>query len=274
MGARIDGVDLETIDDACFSELTDALYHHKMVFFRDQTLSLEGQERLTRRFGEFGVDAYTAGVDGHPNVQRVLKQADERSPLIFGGSWHTDSPFLERPPAVSLLYAVDVPPYGGDTLWANSALAYATLSPLLQSMLAPLRVRMSGRRVMEALERIAGGRGEIGIASMDVAIDGRTLVDGTSHPLVRTHPVTGEKSLYVDETYAVGIDGLSDYESGPLLAWLCAHVTQPVFQCRLRWTQGTFAMWDNRTTIHHAFNDHDGYRREMLRTIAEGEIPV
>lgn len=102
----------------------------------------------------------------------------------------------------------------------------------------------------------------------------QALIDDAFHPLIRTHPITGERGLYVDETYAVGIAGMSDSEASPLLAFLCAHVTQPLFQCRLRWEPRTLALWDDRTCLHHAFNDHDGFRREMLRTIVAGEIPA
>ena len=274
MGAEILGVNLATVDAATFAEITDALYHHKMIFFRDQKLRLVDQENLTARFGEFGTDAYTPGIPDHPNIQRVLKQADERAPLIFGGSWHTDSPFLARPPAISMLYGIDIPPYGGDTLWANTVQALAALGETMQVMLRPLRVHMSGRDVFAALRRHATADDTVRITSMDVALREQDLIDGAFHPLIRTHPVTGDQSLYVDETYAVGIEGMSDYEAAPLLAFLCAHVTRPLFQCRLRWEPRTVALWDNRTCLHHAFNDHDGFRREMLRTIVAGEIPV
>lgn len=273
MGAEISGIDLAHLDEPAFRELTHALYRHKMIFVRDQDLGFADQENLTARFGDFGTDAYTAGIPGHPHIQRVLKEADERAPLIFGGSWHTDSPFLARPPAISILYGVDIPPYGGDTLWSNTVQALAALSDTLQSMLAPLRVHMSGRNVIAALRQHAATTTPA-LASMAVDVREQTLVEGAHHPLVRTHPVTGERSLYVDETYAVGIAGMSDYEAAPLLAFLCAHVTQPLFQCRLRWEPRTVALWDNRSCLHHAFNDHDGFRREMLRTIVAGEIPA
>lgn len=116
MGAAILGVDLAHMDEATFADLTHALYCHKMIFLRNQDLSFADQENLTARFGDFGTDAYTAGIPGHPHIQRVLKRADERTPLIFGGSWHTDSPFLTRPSAISILYGIDIPPYGGHTL--------------------------------------------------------------------------------------------------------------------------------------------------------------
>jgi taurine dioxygenase len=274
MGAEIRGVDLRELDDAQFSELEDALYHHKMLYLRDQKLAYSDQEELTLRFGSFGVDAYTAGIDGHPHLQRVIKQAEESAPMIFGGNWHTDSPFLERPPALSLLYGVDIPPYGGDTWWANTQLAYESLSPAMRQILQPLQVMMSARKVLAGLRKHSPDGGGVKVTSMDIDVKERTLIEGALHPMIRTHPATGDKSLYIDPTYTVGIEGLSAYEAGPLVDFLCAHITQPIFCCRLRWEPGTFAMWDNRGCIHHAFNDHDGFRREMLRTIVEGEVPV
>jgi len=272
MGAEILDVDITQLGAATFVVLTDALYRHKMIFLRDQQLDFADQENLTTRFGAFGTDAYTAGIPGHPHIQRVLKRADERAPLIFGGSWHTDSPFLARPPAISVLYGVDIPPYGGDTLWTNTVQALAALSDTMHAMLRPLRVHMSGRNVVAALRQHAA-TGARARASMEVELAEQVMIDGAYHPLIRTHPVTGERSLYVDETYAVGIEGMSDYEATPLLAFLCAHVTEPLFRCRLRWEPRTLALWDNRVCLHHAFNDHDGFRREMLRTIVAGEIP-
>lgn len=272
MGAEILGVDLAHMDAATFAELSHALYRHKMIFLRDQNLGFSEQENLTARFGDFGTDAYTAGIPGHPHIQRVLKRADERAPVIFGGSWHTDSPFLTRPPAITIAYAVDIPPVGGDTLWTNTVQALAALSDTLQTMLRALRVHMSGRNVFAALRRHAA-TDTPALASMAVDLHEQALIEGAFHPLIRTHPITGERSLYVDTTYAVGIAGMSDYEAAPLLAFLAAHVTQPQFQCRLRWQPRTVALWDNRTCLHHAFNDYDGFRRELLRTLVAGEIP-
>jgi taurine dioxygenase len=178
------------------------------------------------------------------------------------------------------LYGVDIPPFGGDTLWANSALAYALLSDTWKTMIAPLAVRMSMRDVLTTvrsvmkpddspLGRLAASR-EAG--PPDEALQRK--VAGSAHPLVRTHPVTGEKALYCDQTYAVGIEGMTDAEAEPLLRFLGEHVTQPALTCRLRWAPKTLTLWDNRLCVHQAFNDHDGYRREMYRTTIAGEVPV
>jgi len=179
-----------------------------------------------------------------------------------------------------MLYAVEVPPYGGDTIWANSVLAYETLSDTMKAILAPLRVRMSMRRVVETaqahqapdatpLGRVAATRG---LTELPEPIAKK--VEGRTHPLVRTHPVTGEKALYLDKTYTAGIEGLTPAEAEPLIGFLVEHLTQPAFTCRLRWAPGTYVCWDNRICVHQAFNDYQGFLRELYRTTIAGEIPA
>lgn len=283
MGAKISGVDLSDLTDAQFEDIADALYRHKMIYFRDQRISHSDQEAFTLRFGAFGTDAYTKGLPDHPNIQPVIKQAETRVKMIFGEGWHTDSPFLARPPAISMLYGVDIPPYGGDTIWANTELAYDYLSDTMKTMLAPLRVHMSAIWVIGMIDRTNAEKGEptpeagsqqTKIGGMEIDIERQSMIAGSYHPLVRTHPVTGRKSLYVEATYAQGIEGMSDEESRPLLDFIRSHITQASFTCRLHWEKNSFVVWDNRSCLHHAFNDHDGYRREMYRTTVQGEVPV
>jgi taurine dioxygenase len=202
-------------------------------------------------------------------VQPVIKEADARSKAIFGGSWHTDSAFLERPPSISTLYSVEIPPYGGDTAWANTVLAYRMLSPTMQKLLAPLQVHMSAEVNFLTQYRMTGAA--IPFSSEDARDQ---AFSGSYHPLVRTHPESGEKGLYVDESYAVGIKGLTSAESRPLLAFLAAHITQHAFTCRLKWEPQMLVLWDNRVCLHHASNDYDGFRREMYRTTVQGEVPA
>ena len=273
MGAEIKDVQVSALTDESFAEISDALYRHKMVYFRDQNISHTDQENFTRRFGEFGLDAYTEGVKGHPDIQSVLKEADARTHMIFGGSWHTDSPFLERPPAITMLRAVEIPPFGGDTMWANSALAYNFLSEKMKDVLSGLKVHMSAENVLSEVQKHAQERDPGKLGSMDIKVNVNSMVEGNFHPIVRTHPVTGEKALYVEESYSMGIEGMSEYEAAPLLNFLREHITQPAFTCRLRWQKDTLVLWDNRICLHHAFNDHDGYRREMYRTTVLGEVP-
>jgi alpha-ketoglutarate-dependent taurine dioxygenase len=269
MGAELVGIDVRTASDEAMDELQDALFHHKMVFVRNQPLTHADHESFTRRLGEFGTDAYTKGVDGHPDVQPVIKEAATRSKAIFGGSWHTDSAFLQQPPSISTLYSVEIPPFGGDTAWANCVLAYRMLSPAMQKMLEPLRVHMSATVNYATQVQLNGKAVPF---SSGTAQD--QAFEGAFHPLVRTHPVSGEKSLYVDESYAVGIEGMTSAEARPLISFLAAHITQHAFTCRLRWEPGMLVLWDNRICLHHASNDYDGFRRELYRTTVQGEVPA
>lgn len=268
LGAEIQGVKLAAMSDAAFAEFREAFWHHKMLFVRDQHLTHAEHEAFAARFGPFSIDAYTAGVAGHRNVQPVIKEADHVSKALFGSGWHTDSPFLEHPPALTILRSVEVPPFGGDTVWANCALAFRMLSPTMQAVLRPLKVRMSAESNSYTQEKLSGKALSFSSAENRVA-----AFEGTAHPLVHTHPMTGEESLYVDEIYATGIDGMTEAESRPLLDFLCRHITQHGFTCRLRWEPGMVVLWDNRATLHLAANDYDGHRREMYRTTIASDGP-
>lgn len=279
MGAEIRGVDVANLGDDAFAEIQHALFRHKMIFLRDQRIGHAEHASFTRRFGPFADDAYTTGVPGHPEVQPVIKHADDKSAMVFGSGWHTDSPFLAQPPAISTLRAVQVPPFGGDTMFANSALAWRMLSPAMQGLLGGLRVHFSMRDVLASAQRnVQLSDTPIGrlaatreLAKLPAPLAAK--VRGSTHPLLRTHPATGEKSLYVDAIYAIGIEGLEEAEAAPLLRFLVEHITQPAFTCRLRWETGTLTLWDNRLCVHQAFNDYGGHEREMYRTTIAGEKP-
>jgi len=275
MGAQIKGVDLKDISDESFAEIEDALYRHKLIFFRNQEISFEDHEKLTLRFGQFGTDAYTKGVTGHENIQPVIKEANTKTKMVFGSGWHTDSAFLKHPPSITLNYGKDMPPYGGDTMFANSVLAYNSLSNSMKEMLDPLKVWMSGQRVVEAMfAEKAAAEGKIStLGNMDLDVDTQRNVKGAYHPLIRTHPISLEKSIFVDRTYACGIEGFTKEESAPILDYLGKFTTQESFTCRLKWESKTFIMWDNRICMHQAFNDYEGFRREMYRTTVLGERP-
>lgn len=280
MGAEIRGVDLSRLTDEQFAEIEAALFRHKMVFFRKQRMTHADHEAFSLRFGPFAEDAYTSGVPGHRNVHPLIKEADDRSKAIFGGGWHTDSPFLAEPPSITSLRSVEIPPYGGDTIWCNSALAYVALSPAYRRMIDGLRVQFSMKRVLRNAQEEAELRdnpiGRLGATRSlaELPEDIQRKLRGNLHPLVRTHPRTGEKALYVDAAYACGIEGMSDEEAEPILDFLVEHVTQPAFTCRLRWETDMMVMWDNRLTVHQAFNDYFGYRRELYRVTVAGEKPV
>lgn len=281
MGAEIRDVQISHLTDEQFVEIEDALYRHKMIYLRDQNMNHADQEAFTLRFGDFGIDAYTTGTEGHRNVQPVVKEADTRTQMIFGSGWHTDSPFMEAPPSISMLFGADIPPYGGDTIWCNTVLAYQYLSDTMKQVIAPLKVHMSAAFVVGQLNEMnrsqqsEGGKAEPKkFGDMELDVNSKAMVDGWYHPMVRTHPKSGEKALYVDHTYSHGIEGMTDAEAQALLAFLKDHVSQPAFSCRLRWAPKTFTVWDNRICIHQAFNDHDGFRREMYRTTVMGEVPI
>ena len=279
MGAEIRGVDVGGVSDAQFAEIQDALFRHKMIFFRNQEITHAHHSAFSVRFGPFAEDAYTQGVPGYREVQPIIKEADDKSAMVFGSGWHTDSPFLPQPPAISTLYAIEIPPYGGDTIWANAALAYRMLSDGMRALVDRLKVHMSMRDVLKFAQENSEvrespiGRLAATRAAGQLPDELASKVKGSLHPLVRTHPVTGERALYCDSSYAIGIESLRDEEAAPLLRFLAQHITQPAFTCRLRWEPKTLTLWDNRLCVHQAFNDYDGYRREMYRTTIAGEVP-
>jgi len=280
MGAEIRGVDAARMTDAQFAEVRHALFRHKMIFLRNQKLTHGDHERFSLRFGPFAEDAYTQGTPGHRNVHPLIKEADDASRMVFGEGWHTDSPFLPEPPAITILHSVEVPPFGGDTTWANSALAYTMLSETYRRVIGPLKVHFSLRDVLKsAQDAVEIGDSPIGRLAAtreadQLPEDLLRKIKGNCHPIVRTHPVSGEKALYVDPSYGIGIEGMLPEESAPILHYLSEHLTQQAFTCRLRWEPDMLALWDNRLCVHQAYNDYQGHRREMYRTTIQGEKPV
>jgi taurine dioxygenase len=280
MGAEICGVDAAQVTGEQFQELRLALFRHKMIYLRQQKLTHGEHEAFSLRFGPFAEDAYTQGVPGHRDVHPLIKQADDRSRMVFGEGWHTDSPFLAQPPSITILYSIEIPPFGGDTTWANSALAYAMLSATYRRLIEGLKVHFSMRDVLKSVHD-AVEIGDSPIGRLAATRDAERLSDdllrkirGNTHPMVRTHPVTGEKALYVDPSYGIGIEGMLAEESAPILRFLTEHLTQPAFTCRLRWEPNMLTLWDNRLCVHQAYNDYQGYRRELYRTTVSGETPA
>ncbi len=280
MGAEIRGVDLNTLTEAQFDEIERCLFRHRMIFLRGQKIGHAAHHAFSRRFGPFAEDAYTDGMPGFREVQPLVKEADDRSAHVFGSGWHTDSPFLPQPPAITILRSVQVPPWGGDTMWADAGLALRTLGPATRRMIQDLKVRFSMREVLASARRNAELRdnpvGKL-VATRDLEALPASLqrkVEGAVHPLVRTHARTREQSLYIDPSYAIGIEGMRDNEAAPLMRMLTDHLTQPAFTCRLRWEPDMLVLWDNRLCVHQAFNDYAGQRREMYRTTVAGETPA
>jgi alpha-ketoglutarate-dependent taurine dioxygenase len=280
MGAEIVGLDLKSITAAQAADVRAALYRHKMIFFRGQKLTHAQHEAFSRHIGPFAEDAYTQGVPGHKDVHPLIKEADDTSKMVFGEGWHTDSPFLPEPPSVTILRSIQVPPYGGDTQWANAALAYACLSDTYRRMIADFRVHFSMRDVLTSAQNNVEDRdnpiGKLAAtrSAAQYSEDLQRKIRGNFHPMVRTHPVTGEKSLYIDTAYAIGIEGMTPDESAPILDYLGNYLVQHAFTCRLRWEPDMLALWDNRLCVHQAFNDYQGFRRELYRTTVVGEKPA
>ncbi len=280
MGAEVCGAQAASVTDAQFAEIVHALFRHKMIYLRNQKLTHDDHEAFSLRFGPFSEDAYTQGVPGHRNVHPLIKQADDSSRMVFGEGWHTDSPFLPEPPAITTLRSIEIPPIGGDTTWSNSALAYAMLSEAYQRIIQGLKVHFSLRDVLKASQHSVEvsdspmGRLAATRDSARLSDDLARKIKGNVHPIIRTHPVTGEKALYVDPSYGIGIEGMSAEESAPIMRFLSEHLTQPVFGCRLRWEPQMLVLWDNRLCVHQAYNDYAGYRRELYRTTVRGEKPA
>lgn len=268
-GAEILGADLSDGSEEQTERLTHALAEHGVIFIRDQHLSPQQQVEVTRRLGAVLRVPYIGHLAEHPDIIAVLKEADETRISTFGGTWHSDFSFLEEPPSFTLLYALEIPEIGGDTLWASQYAAYDALSDGMKQLLDPLRAIQtawphgtSGPRAGTAVSRsIAMVRNDPG-ADREVA-----------HPVVRVHPVTGRKALFVNPVYTQHFVGMTAPESRPLLEYLFAHASKAEFTCRLHWRVGTLAIWDNRCLLHLAINDYDGRRRLLHRTTVRGQRP-
>jgi taurine dioxygenase len=264
IGAEILGVDIgDDLSDAQFADIARAYADYGVIFFRDQTPTPEQHIAFARRFGAINVNRFFKPVEGYPVIAEVRKEADQRANI--GGSWHTDHSYDETPAMGSMLYALEVPEVGGDTLFASMYRAYETLSQGMKSVLSGLDAVHSSRHVFgdsrKREEPDVGNRlGNPHLATQDAI-----------HPVVITHPVTGRKALYVNPQFTLRFDGWSEEDSRPLLETLYRHASQPEFTCRFSWECGSVALWDNRACWHYALNDYHGQRRLMHRITIEGE---
>jgi taurine dioxygenase len=265
LGAEIGGVDLATdLDRDTVAAIRQAWLEHGVVFFRDQHLDAEEFLAFARSLGELARYPFVPGIDGHPDIIAVMKLPDER--VNFGGIWHSDTAYLDEPPMATMLLAREVPPAGGDTLFANMYAAYEALSPALQALLEPLRAINSS-----ALADVSKTRED---RTRDAGITEEELpLYEASHPVVRTHPETGRKALYVNVAHTARFEGMTEDESRGLLQYLFQHQVRPEFTCRFRWEVGSLALWDNRCVQHNPVNDYHGYRRVMHRITLEGDRP-
>jgi taurine dioxygenase len=264
LGAEVHGVDLAgALDEGAIAEIRQAFLSHLVVFFRDQSLTPEQYLRFARTMGEPSEYPMVRGLDGYPEITEVIKKEDER--VNFGGIWHSDTTYLEYPPMGTMLYARELPPVGGDTLFANMNMAYESLSSGMQRLLDGLTAINTAEKDVAAATRADRIRERPGRAN-DIAMT-------AEHPIVRTHPETGRKSLYVNPGHTVRIGGFSEAESAPILDYLYTQQIRPEFTCRFRWRVGSLAFWDNRAAQHYPLNDYHGYRRAMQRITLAGDRP-
>jgi len=264
LGAEISGVDLaKDLSDDTVAAIRRAWLQHLVIFFRDQDLSPAEFLAFARRFGEPIEYPFVKGLDEFPEIIPVLKLEHER--VNFGGIWHSDTAYLDVPPMASMLVAREVPVAGGDTLFANMYLAYETLSDGMRRLLEPLWGVNSSAKADVTRTREDRLKTD---ARDDV---GKELV--AEHPVVRTHPETGRKALYVNFAHTVRFRGMTEKESAPLLEFLFQHQIRPEFTCRFSWQVGSLALWDNRCAQHNPVNDYHGYRRLMHRITLAGDRP-
>jgi len=269
-GAEISGVDVATADDESVAEIARAINQYCVVTLPDQPLDDVALARFTARLGPFGLEPFVEGEETHPNVIAVIKEADETKRLNFGGNWHSDWSFLETPPSFTLLHARQLPPFGGDTLFANQMLAYETLSSGMQALLRSMQAIHSARRPYGPQSHLASGTH---LRSMKVKTGVEALAE-FAHPVVRLHQESGRNALYVNKVYTLRFADMTEPESAGLLATLCEHSVRAEFIIRVSWRPNMLTIWDNRIVQHLAVNDYDGYRREMHRTSVMGERPI
>jgi taurine dioxygenase len=263
LGAEISGLDLSApLSDETILAVRRAWLDHLVIFFRDQNLSPAQFLALGRRFGEAIEYPFVKGLPEYPEIIPVLKLEHER--VNFGGVWHSDTAYLDVPPMASMLVAREIPPYGGDTLFANMYLAYETLSDGLKAMLEGLLAVNSSAKADASRTREDRMKDSAREVKKDYV---------AAHPVVRRHPETGRRALYVNIAHTVRFDGMTEEESAPLLDYLFRHQTRPEFTCRFRWRAGSIAFWDNRCAQHNAINDYAGHRRLLHRLTLAGDIP-
>jgi taurine dioxygenase len=266
LGAELSGVDLSgKLSDETIAQIRQAFVEHQVIFFRDQELTPAQQAAFGARFGPLNIHPYVAGMAGQPEVMEIIKEPSDK--INFGGGWHSDMSFLETPAIGSILYAVELPEWGGDTLFASQAAAFEALSPGLQATLEGLNGVHSASREYSAQGHSAQKRGAMQVAEAD------GYVGEYVHPMVLVHPETGRKALYVNPAFTLRIEGWKTRESKALLDYLFDHCRYEAFTTRFQWAKGSVAFWDNRSVWHFALNDYPGQRRHMRRVTVD-PLPV
>ena len=266
--AEISGINLASLSDGDLAELRAVMCAHEVVVVRGQTLEPAQQSAFSARLGPFGEVPFIATMDEFPEVIRVVKEADEGAAFNFGGAWHSDFSFQNEPPSFTILSAVDVPPWGGDTCFASMTAAWNALHEPMQIRLRALNAVHPARDAyspkMQALHT--------GMSGMQIVCD-ESANDHKVHPLVPVHPETGKEVLFFNRAYVRDIEEMPNDEAQSLMSFLHLHTTDVKFMYRHRWQSGDVVIWDNRSTQHVALNDYAGFRRELRRTTIAGESP-
>ena len=266
--AEISGINLASLSEGDLAELRAVMCAHEVVVVRGQTLEPAQQSAFSARLGPFGEVPFIATMDEFPEVIRVVKEADEGSAFNFGGAWHSDFSFQAEPPSFTILSAVDVPAWGGDTCFASMTAAWNALHEPMQIRLRALKAVHSARDAyspkMQALHT--------GMSGMQIVCD-ESANDHRVHPLVPVHPETGREVLFFNRAYVRDIENMPNDEAQSLMSFLHLHTTDVKFMYRHRWQSGDVVIWDNRSTQHVALNDYGGFRRELRRTTIAGESP-
>lgn len=260
IGAEILGADIRRDDD--FDRIRDAFIKHSVIVIRGQDCTPDEHIAFARRFGDININRFFKPAEGYPEIATVSKEKDQKEAV--GEGWHTDHSYDQVPAMGSILHAIEVPPVGGDTLFASMAAAYDALSETMKTFLSGLMAVHSSRHAFgqTITDSEASQSGRLGNAEL--------ATQDARHPVVITHPLSGRKGLYVNPDFTTHIEGMTPLESDALLGMIYTHCQQPEFQCRISWNKGDMTIWDNRATWHKAINDYDGYRRFMHRITVEG----
>lgn len=268
-GAEVAVDDVRNLDDVGIARLRSLVCEHEVVVIPGQSLGVDEQVALSRRFGPAGPVPFIEPSPDHPEVIKVVKEAGDGDAFNFGGAWHSDFSFQPEPPSFTLLFAIDIPPYGGDTLWASMTAAWKHLGDDRRAELSALTAVHTARdaysRKMQPLHS--------GLTGMSIVCDD-SANDTELHPLVVTHPETGKQAIFFNRAYVRDLVGLDTDRVEALLSWLHSYTTDARFTFRHRWSAGDLVIWDNRSTQHYALNDYVGFRRELHRTTVAGGRPA
>lgn len=273
LGVEVRGLDLsKPLTPTIITTLKDLIKQHLVVTIPGQSgFEPSHHDAFARAFGQPEPHSIVKGRSDYPDIIEWTKAIG--SPTDFGESWHTDNSFTSHPSSLSILYGIEIPPYGNDTVFANTYLAYDGLSKGMQEMLRPLKAVHSAAKAFNYNSKERQDRFD-GAGDRQYEKKAEALAKDVLHPVVRTHPDTGRKLLYVNQMFTTRFEDMTEAESLPLLQYLWTHIARPEYQCRVSWTPNQLTIWDNRATQHIAINDNFEHRRKMRRISLRGEPAV